>query len=125
MNERVKNGLLVVPAGAALALGGAAIAGAGDGNGASSNAAATGTNESERSSGLARQRSDEQVLSGDAAARVREAALGRISGGTIDRLETDADGHAQYEAHMRDAEGNRVTVYVNADFEVVSVESGR
>jgi hypothetical protein len=29
-----------------------------------------------------------------------------------------------HEAHMRDADGNRVTVYVTADFEVVSVESG-
>jgi uncharacterized membrane protein YkoI len=124
MNERVKNGLLVVSAGAALALGGAAIAGAADGNGSSSNAAATGTNDSGRSSRPARQRGDEQVLSGGTAERVRQAALGRISGGTIDRLETDADGHAQYEAHMRDADGNRVTVYVNADFEVVGVESG-
>jgi hypothetical protein len=34
------------------------------------------------------------------------------------------NGHAQYEAHMRDADGNHVTVYVTADFEVVSVESG-
>ena len=125
MNERVKNGLLVVPAGAALALGGAAIAWAGDGNGASSNAAATGTNDSGSGSGPARQRGDEQVLSGATAEQVRQAALGRISGGTIDRLETDADGHAQYEAHMRDADGDRVTVYVNADFEVVEVEQGR
>jgi uncharacterized membrane protein YkoI len=125
MNERVKNVLLVVSGGAALALGGAAIAGAGDGSGSSSNAAATGTNESGSGTRAARQRGDEQVLSGATAEQVREAALERISGGTIDRLETDADGHAQYEAHMRDADGNRVTVYVNADFEVVEVESGR
>jgi uncharacterized membrane protein YkoI len=125
MNERVKNVLLVVSGGAALALGGAAIAGAGDGNGSSNDAAATGTNDPGGGSGPARQRGDEQVLSGATAEQVRQAALGRISGGTIDRLETDADGHAQYEAHMRDADGNRVTVYVNADFEVVELESGR
>jgi uncharacterized membrane protein YkoI len=125
MNERVKNVLLVVSAGAALALGGAAIAGAGDSSGSNSNTAATGTNESERGSDAGRQHGNEQVLTGSTAERVRQAALERISGGTIDRLETDADGHSQYEAHMRDANGNRVTVYVNADFEVVEVESGR
>jgi hypothetical protein len=42
---------------------------------------------------------------------VREAALARVSGGTIERVETDADGHAAYEAHMTDADGNRITVY--------------
>jgi uncharacterized membrane protein YkoI len=56
---------------------------------------------------------------------VREAALARVPGGTIERVETDADGHAAYEAHMRNADGERVTVYVNEQFEVVSVESGR
>ena len=125
MTERVKNVLLVVSAGAALALGGAAIAGAAEGSGSSTNAAATGTNDSGQSSRPARQRGGEQALSGNTAERVRQAALERISDGTIDRLETDADGHAQYEAHMRDANGNRVTVYVNGDFEVVEVEEGR
>ena len=38
---------------------------------------------------------------------------------------TDADGHAAYEAHMTDEDGMRVTVYVDEQFEVVSVESGR
>jgi hypothetical protein len=56
---------------------------------------------------------------------VTEAALSRISGGTIERVETDADGHAAYEAHMLDADGDPVTVYLNEQFEVVSVESRR
>jgi hypothetical protein len=47
-----------------------------------------------------------------------------VPGGTIERVETDADGHAAYEAHMPNASGARVTVYVNSSFEVVSVESG-
>jgi hypothetical protein len=85
----------------------------------------SGTNDSGQSSRPAQQRGDEQPLSGSTAERVRQAALGRIPGGTVDRLETDADGHTQYEAHMRAANGNRVTVYVNADFEVVEVEEGR
>ena len=42
---------------------------------------------------------------------------------TIVRVETDADGNAAYEAHMVKADGTPVTVYVDAQFEVVSVES--
>jgi hypothetical protein len=68
-------------------------------------------------------RSDETALTGDALAKVSAAAQARVSGGTIVRVETDADGHAAYEAHMTDADGERVTVYVDEDFNVVSVES--
>ena len=39
-------------------------------------------------------------------------------------METDADGNAAYEAHMVKADGTPVTVYVNKQFEVVSVQSG-
>ncbi len=70
------------------------------------------------------QRSDETVLTGDTATKVRNAALAKVPGGTIIRVETDADGEATYEAHMIDANGNPVTVYVNASFDVVGVESG-
>ena len=71
-----------------------------------------------------RQRSDETLLTGDTAAKVREAALAKVSGGTIVRVETDADGNAAYEAHMVKADGTPVTVYVNKQFEVVSVQTG-
>jgi len=67
------------------------------------------------------QRSDETLLTGDAAAKVTAAAQAKVPGGTIVRVETDADGNALYEAHMTKADGSPVTVYVNAQFEVVSV----
>jgi uncharacterized membrane protein YkoI len=70
------------------------------------------------------QRSDETVLSGDTAAKVRQAALAKVPGGTIVRVETDADGNAAYEAHMVKADGTPATVYVNKQFEVVSVQTG-
>src|ERR1700751_5484661 len=70
------------------------------------------------------QRSDETPLTGDTAAKVRELALAKVPGGTIVRVETDADGHAAYEAHMARSDGSRVTVYVNKQLEVVSVQSG-
>jgi hypothetical protein len=70
------------------------------------------------------QRSDEALLSGDAESKVRAAALARVAGGTIVRVETDADGNAAYEAHMVKADGTPATVYVNKQYEVVSVETG-
>ena len=70
------------------------------------------------------QRSDETLLTGDTASKVRELALAKVPGGTIVRVETDADGHAAYEAHMVASDGTPVTVYVDKDFNVVSVETG-
>ena len=69
------------------------------------------------------QRSDETLLTGDALAKVTAAAMAKVPGGTIVRVETDADGHATYEAHMLDASGNPITVYVNSSYEVVSTGS--
>jgi hypothetical protein len=69
------------------------------------------------------QRSDETLLTGDTAAKVEAAAKAKVPNGTIVRVETDADGNAAYEAHMTKADGTPVTVYVNKQFEVVSVES--
>jgi hypothetical protein len=69
------------------------------------------------------QRSDETLLSGDTAAKVRQLALAKVPGGTIVRVETDADGHAAYEAHMLDASGAPVTVYVDKSYAVTGVES--
>jgi hypothetical protein len=71
-----------------------------------------------------RQRSDETPLTGDALSKVTAAAKAKVPGGTIVRVETDADGNSAYEAHMVKADGTPVTVYVNKQFDVVSVESG-
>jgi len=68
------------------------------------------------------QRSDETLLTGDALAKVKAIALAKVSGGTIVRVETDADGNAAYEAHMTKADGTPVTVYVDTNFNFVSVE---
>ena len=69
------------------------------------------------------QRSDETLLTGDTASKVEAAARAKVPNGTIVRVESDADGNAAYEAHMTKADGTPVTVYVNKQFEVVSVES--
>jgi hypothetical protein len=126
MTDRFKNMLLIVVSITALALGGSAIAGAASGGGVSnsSNSNSPARSANRPPAGLPPQRSDETLLTGETAARVREAALAKVSGGTIERIETDADGHAAYEAHMTRSDGSRVTVYVNKAFEVVSVENG-
>ena len=69
------------------------------------------------------QRSDESVLTGDALSKVTALAQAKVSGGTIVRVETDADGHDAYEVHMTNASGAPVTVYVDKQFNVVSVET--
>ena len=129
MTDKLKNTALVVSSLAALALGGSAIAGAASNDNAAStaNSAAATTQDDNGDSQrpFGGQRSDETPLTGDAASKVNAAALAKVPGGTIERVETDADGNAKYEAHMTNADGDRVTVYVNAQFEVVSVESGR
>jgi hypothetical protein len=69
------------------------------------------------------QRSDETPLTGDPLAKVKAIALDKVSGGTVVRIESDADGHAAYEAHMLKADGTPATVYVDASFNFVSVET--
>jgi hypothetical protein len=71
-----------------------------------------------------RQRSDETPLTGDALSKVTATAKAKVPGGTIVRVETDAEGNSAYEAHMVKADRTPVTVYVNKQFDVVSVESG-
>ena len=104
------------------------IASAANGSGSSQSSAPAAVNAAANSPNAqnpwGRQRSDETLLTGDAAAKVRQAALAKVSGATIIRVETDADGNAAYEAHIVKADGTRATVYVNKQFEVVSVESG-
>ena len=66
----------------------------------------------------------ETLLTGGTAAKVEAAALAAVPGGTVERVENDAEG-SPYEAHMTNAEGNRVTVKLDSNFTVTSVEDGR
>jgi hypothetical protein len=69
------------------------------------------------------QRSDETLLTGDALAKVKAIALDKVPGATIVRVETDADGNAAYEAHVVKSDGTPATVYVDKDFNFVSVDT--
>ncbi|MGK5114947.1 MULTISPECIES: PepSY domain-containing protein [unclassified Geodermatophilus] len=65
---------------------------------------------------------DEQPLTGETAEQVRAVALDEYPGATIRRLETDSDG--VYEAHLVTSDGRRVTVEVNAQYEITGIERG-
>jgi hypothetical protein len=65
----------------------------------------------------------EQLLTGDTATKVRAAALAAVPGGTIERVENDAEG-SPYEAHMTKADGTEVTVKFDKNFTVTAVETG-
>ena len=62
----------------------------------------------------------EKALSGDTRARVQAAALAKVSG-TVERVETNVDSSAPYEAHIRRADGTEVEVQVNGDYSVAAV----
>jgi uncharacterized membrane protein YkoI len=107
MKSRTKKTIAGIAAFSGLALGGATVAGAVSGN----NQSAT-------------RHQGETALTGDTASRVRAAALAKTGGGTVERVETDADGHAAYEAHIVKADGTHVTVYVDKQFDVVGTDAG-
>jgi hypothetical protein len=65
----------------------------------------------------------EEVLTGDQATRATAAAQAAVPDGTIERVETDAEG-AAFEAHVVKADGSHVTVKLNSDFSVASIETG-
>ena len=122
MFDRVRKIGMGVAALGALALGGSAIAGAANNdNSGSSNATppAQGQPPSGRHVGANGKR--EQALSADVAAKVKAAALAKVTGGTIVRTETDVDHGSPYEAHVRKSDGTEVEVLVNEKFEVTAV----
>jgi len=115
---------------AALALGvaggsyGIASAASGSGSSSGSGALPTVAAQSGQPQGWGHQRSDETLLTGETASKVRAAAVAKEPNATVSRVETDADGHAAYEVHMVRSDGTLVTVYVDKQFEVVGVETG-
>ena len=64
----------------------------------------------------------EKLLTGDVAAKVKVAALAKVSG-TVERVETNVDSSAPYEAHIRKADGTEVEVQVSKDYSVAAVNT--
>lgn len=65
----------------------------------------------------------EVLLEDGDAEKAKAAALQAVPGGTVLRVETDAEG-AVYEAHMTKPDGTPVTVKFDGSFKVTAVETG-
>jgi hypothetical protein len=102
---RMKERLFVIVAGiaavAALVLGGAAIAG---------------------SQGVGPFGDDESSLTGPAADRAKAAALEITGGGKANAVERDSEHGATYEVEVTKPNGETVDVYLDASYDLVSVD---
>jgi len=126
MDTRQRTMRIVVASALALGVAGGSygIASAASGSSSGSGALPTVAAQAGRPQGWGPQRTDETLLTGETASKVRAAAVAKEPNATVIRVETDADGNALYEAHMTTADGTPTTVYVDKDFNVVSVDSG-
>lgn len=97
----------------ALAAGGAALAGA-----------ATNRNPTSSSS-AAKQRAQDTALTGDTADKVKAAALEKVPGGTVLRVEEGGPYSTKYHAHARKSDGTEVVVLVSASFEATATQTRR
>lgn len=135
MHSTARKTVVTAAALGALALGGSAIAGAAQNNSSSTSGTASTTPTARQGqppgggppAGPHRGANGktEQALTGETAAKVKAAALKKVSGGTVDRVETDVDHGSPYEAHVTKADGTQVEVLVNKDFEVTAVNTMR
>jgi uncharacterized membrane protein YkoI len=66
----------------------------------------------------------ETALTGDTKAKVEAAVLAKYPGATIVRTETNADGTAPYESHIRTQADADLEVLVSSTFQVVDAREG-
>lgn len=65
----------------------------------------------------------EKLLTGDDAAKAKAAALAKLPGATIVRVETDANDGGAYEAHVTKSDGSQAIVIMDKNFTVTNVVS--
>ena len=130
MSNTIAKGLMALAAVGALALGGSALAGAA---GQSTTTTTQGSTTGQPPSGSApdpskgghvgRNGQREVLLTGDTAAKVKAAALAKVPGATVERVETDADHGSPYEAHLRKSDGTELEILVDKSFTVTAVNT--
>ena len=130
ITQKARQGLMAAGAFGALALGGSALANAAGNDNKASQGSATqagapaGRPDPTKPGGhVGANGKTEQPLSASVAAKVKAAAEAKVSGGTVERVETDVDHGSPYEAHVRKADGTELEVLVNEDFEVTAVNT--
>ena len=135
MPNTIAKGLMAIAAVGALALGGSALAGAASQSTTTQGSTAQGYGAQGQPSGSAPDPSKgghvgpsgqrETLLTGDTAAKVKAAALAKVPGATVERVETDADHGSPYEAHLRKSDGTELEVLVDKSFAVTAVNTMR
>src|SRR4051794_23573235 len=117
----MRSKLVTAAAVAAAAVSGGAIANAATSSSASSTAKPPAQHDPSKGGHTANGKT-EKLLTGDVAAKVKAAALAKVSG-TVERVETNVDSSAPYEAHIRKADGTEVEVQVSKDYSVAAVNT--
>ena len=115
MFETTKKTLVALSLIGAFGAGGTALAGAA--TKAKSSSAGTSTTEQRG------QRPAQTQLTGDTADKVKAAALDKVPGGTVLRVEEGGPSGSAYHAHVKKADGTEVVVLVNSSFEATSVQT--
>jgi hypothetical protein len=142
MPNTIAKGLMAVTAVGALALGGSALAGAAgqttttqgstpaqgygaQGYGAQGQPPRGSAPDPSQGGHVGANGQRETLLTGDTAAKVKAAALAKVPGATVERVETDADHGSPYEAHLRKSDGTELEVLVDKSFAVTAVNTMR
>jgi hypothetical protein len=135
MPNTIAKGLMAVGAVGALALGGSALAGAAGQSTTTQGSTAQGYGapgqppsgsaapDPSKGGHVGRNGQRETLLTGDTAAKVKAAALAKVPGATVERVETDADHGSPYEAHLRKSDGTELEVLVDKSFAVTAVNT--
>ena len=134
MPHTAPKALMALAAVGALALGGSALAGAAgqttttqgsnaQGYGAQGQPPSGSAPDPSKGGHVGRNGQRETLLTGDTAAKVRAAALAKVPGATVERVETDADHGSPYEAHLRKSDGTQLEVLVDQSFAVTAVNT--
>jgi hypothetical protein len=136
-SQKVRRSIAGVAALGALALGGSALADAATTGSTTNGTTSSPSSTTQRQAPPAQPRRDptvpgghvgangktEQALPAAVAAKVKAAALAKVPGGTLERVETDVDHGSPYEAHIRKADGTELEVLVNSAFQVTAVNT--
>lgn len=128
MPNTIRKTATTVVALGALALGGSALANAATSNSTTANSGAPsgayGQPPAKGGRHVGANGKTEQPLNAADTAKVKAAALKKLPGATIDRVETNVDGGGVYEAHVTKADGSQATVLLDSSFNVTTVEAG-
>lgn len=121
MLRAVGKTVMALAALAALALGGSALAGAAD---STSTTTGTTTTPSTKSAPPRGDHGPRQAaLSADVAAKVKAAALDKVPGATVLRVEAGGPYNSAYHAHIKTSDGTAKVVLVNKSFEATAVQA--